>query len=308
VNAAPPRPAWNDEALRHLLDGVSCAVCGAQGLRDRRCPACGADYSRIGTELWDASQAAAAALQARQAVLERVPRLAPAPAPRVAAPTPQAAVVAGARTDRTAAAAGATVQSVLAVAGAGLVAVAAIVFTFFNPDLTDGMLRDAVIAVVTVGFLVGSRLLVRRGLRFSAEAVGALGMVFLGLDVDAFARLAPAPLDPWTFAAIGTLVAGAAMTGLAVRSGIRVWLLLSLAGLAFVPVMLGLGIGGELAIVAGWLGTGVAAFALGEATRSLARRFDGRLRTERVLLTVIAFGAVARVVTTVLGIERVSAG
>src|SRR5690606_13069915 len=145
-------------------------------------------------------QRAAHALRARQAVLARIPRIpARAPLPQRTAPaTPPAPLPLGPSGPS------ATVQSVLAVAGAGLVALAAIVFTFLNPDLTDTALRSVIVGVVTVAFLVGAVLLSRRALRFSAESVGALVMVFLGLDVQALSDLAPPGVSPWVFAPIGT--------------------------------------------------------------------------------------------------------
>ena len=130
-------------------------------------------------------------------------------------------------------------QSVLAVAGAGLFAVAAIVFTFFNPDLTDHVLRSAIVGVVTLVFLGGAWALARRELQFSAEAVGALGMVFVALDVYAISELAPPAVSPWVFTAIGTLVSAIVMIAVAALARIRSWLLLALVGLAFVPAMLG---------------------------------------------------------------------
>lgn len=296
-------PTWSDTAVRHLLDSTRCPVCGTRSLQARHCTHCAADFSGpVGGELWDASQAAAAALQARQAVLERVPRM---PVPTVAgtalAPAPPAPPRLSAPPRSSA-----TVQSVLAVAGAGLFAVAAIVFTFFNPDLTDRVVRSVIVAAVTVVFLVGARFLARRGLRFSAEAVGALGMVFLALDVYAFADLTPTGQSPWVFAAIGTVLAGAAMSTLAARFRIRVWLWLSFAALALVPAMLGLAAGTRLAAVVGCLGVGAAAFALFQATGSFAPRFGGRLRSERVMLTVLELVAVAAVVVSAPSIELVS--
>ena len=109
-------------------------------------------------------------------------------------------------------------QSVLAVAGAGLFAVAAIVFTFFNPDLKDHVLRSVIVGGVTLVFLGGAWALARRKLQFSAEAVGALGMVFVALDVYAVSELAQPPVSPWVFTAIGTLVSAIVMMPWSQRS------------------------------------------------------------------------------------------
>ncbi|WP_439593693.1 hypothetical protein [Microbacterium sp.] len=277
------RSRWSDAAIARLNDRLHCPWC-EQTLAGPRCTRCGADYSidGIGAQLWDASQAAVAALEARQAVLDRVsigPASVPAPAPSPAVP-PAKIVSAPPRSS-------ATVQSVLAVAGAGLVAVAAIVFTFFNPDLTDALVRGLLVGGVTLVFLVGARVLVRRGLQFSAEAVGALGLVFLGLDIQALTAIAPD--HPWTVAALSTLAVGAAMVWVAQRLRIRVWLWGSLVGLAFVPAMAGFAVDSR---VLGFAGTAAASFALLAATPALARRFGAALRAERGTLTAIQLIAV----------------
>ena len=154
--------AWSDTAIAELLDVVRCPVCAAGIVDAQRCPTCGADFSgTVGSDLWLASRNAADALRARQALLERVP-LTPVAAPvaSAAGASPGATevhgtarhsaddVYAGAHAGAGAARASATVQSVLAVAGAALVAVAAVVFTFFNPDLADPWPRAAIIATI----------------------------------------------------------------------------------------------------------------------------------------------------------------
>jgi hypothetical protein len=193
----------------------------------------------------------------------------------------------------------ATVQSVLAVAGAGLFAVAAIVFTFFNPDLTDHVLRSSIVGVVTLVFLGGAWLLARRGLQFSAEAVGALGMVFVALDIYALSELAGPGTSGWVFTAIGTLVSGVIMILVATTARIRSWLLISLVGLAWVPAMVGYaGIDAGLHVwpsVLGHLASGFAVLALLQVVRIVAPRFDGKLAADRVVLTVLQLLAVATV-------------
>lgn len=286
------RSRWSDAAVARLNDRLHCPWC-ENVLAGPRCARCGADYSvdGIGTELWEASQAAVAALEARQAVLDRV-TLGPAPVP---APAPAAAPV---EVVPAAPRSSATVQSVLAVAGAGLVAVAAIVFTFFNPDLTDSLVRGLLVAAVTLVFLVGARVLVRRGLQFSAEAVGALGLVFLGLDVQALTGIAPD--QPWTVAAVSTLVAGVAMVWVALRLRIRVWLWGSVVALSIVPAMAGFAAESR---VLGFAGTAFAAFAVLCATPMLARRFGAALGAERGSLTAIQLvaGFAALAAGTVFG-------
>src|SRR5690606_5441077 len=149
--------------------------------------------------------AAAAAIRARNEVLLRVPRLqspGSAPVPPVTpppGPTPQISP--------RPASSSATVQSVLAIAGAGLFAVAAVVFTFLNPDLSDRAVRCVIVGPVTLLFLRGSGWPARRGLQFSAEAVGGLALVFVGLDVSAFAQLGTTHSATWFFSAAATAVA-----------------------------------------------------------------------------------------------------
>lgn len=296
--------AWSDTAIRRLLDRTSCPICGVDALSDRGCANCGVQLrDDVATELWEASQAAAAALAARQAVLDRLPRPATSGATAASASRPAIKPAASPPEPAVAERSSATVQSVLAVAGAGLFAVSAIVFTFFNPDLTDRVLRSAIVGIITVLFLGGAWLLARRRLQFSAEAVGALGMVFVALDVYALTELAGPGLSRWTAAAIGTLVSGAVMAALSARAHIRSWLWVSLLGLTAVPAMLGYAGGTTLAAMLGHLGAAFAAFVLLEATVAAARMFDGRLRSERVMLAVLQLLATTLVIMQVWRIE-----
>lgn len=185
-------------------------------------------------------------------------------------------------------------QSVLAVAGAGLFAVAAIVFTFLNPDIGFAM-RTTVIAVVTAVFLATAWMLRRRGVQFSAEAIGALGMVFLALDVWAFSELAPAAVSGWAFAALGTAIAATAMLAVAWRARIRTWWWTALVGLALVPAFLGYAAGGW---GTAWGHLGVIGVALGaqQLVRVAVPRFGAELRTDRATLTVVQLVATAVVI------------
>jgi hypothetical protein len=312
--------AWSDTAIAELLDVVRCPVCAAGIVAERRCPACGADFAgAIGRDLWIASRNAADALRARQAVLEQVP-LSPIPASYpVTATADVGAAAAGAATGSGARAVAdadppaggpgpsATVQSVLAVAGAGLVAVAAVVFTFFNPDLADPLPRAAIVGGIAAAFLGGSALLARRGLRFSAEAIGALGVVFVALTVAAALPLLPPQVDGWVFAAVVTLVLGGALTALGPRAGIRAWLWSGLLALAFVPLMLALGAESALATTAGCLASAAAASALvASASRGVAG-FDRPLRAERIALTIAQFALAATALFTVWGTDAATA-
>ncbi|WP_349425928.1 hypothetical protein [Microbacterium sp. LWS13-1.2] len=323
--------AWSDTAIAELLDVVRCPVCAAGIVAEQRCPACGADFAgAVGRDLWLASRNAADALRARQALLAQVP-LSPVTAATgsfaaaraetppeadasTVAPIPVVGIDATAGVDATAGAprASATVQSVLAVAGAALVAVAAVVFTFFNPDLTDPWPRAAIVGAIAAAFLGGSAFLARRHLRFSAEAIGALGIVFLALTITAALPLLPRDANGWVFTALATLLTGGALAVLGPRAGIHAWLWTGLLALAFVPLLFGLGAGSALATTAGCLASAAAAGALvalvsriGSGARSSGLRRP--LTAERAALTVAQFGFAVAALSTVWGTDAATA-
>lgn len=298
--AAGLAPAWSEIAIARLLDSGSCPVCAAE-LESTACRSCGADLaSPEAAAVWTASMRAAAALEERSHLRLQIPRTRPAAAPAgsgdaahageprsggaAPAPVPSGAVASAPPRSDT------TLQSVLAVAGAGLFAIAAVVFTFFNPDLADGGVRGLVTLLVTVVFLGAARGLGRRSLRFSSETVGALGMVFVALDVYALTTLTPAGVSVWLFAAIGTLVAGGVMAALSVRLRLRSWAGPSVAGLALVPAMLGAA-GGASASSVGWLTTMACAMALVVLISRWGRIFTRSLTAEVAVLTLIQLGA-----------------
>lgn len=302
MTTAVRAPAWSETAIAQLLDVVRCPVCSGGIVADRRCPACGADFSgRIGRDLWEASQAAAEALRARQSLLARVP-LARAAVPTGALPAQSRPAPDDERAlPPPAPAASATVQSVLAVAGASLVAIAAVVFTFFNPDLTDALPRSLIVAAIAVLFLGGAALLAGRRLRFSAEAVGALGAVFLGLTAMSMTPLLPAAFDAWLFSGLVTLGSSAVLAALGLRCGIRSWLWLGLAALAFVPAQLAMAAGSPLATTAGCLASAAAASALVAATRRLEAAGEQPLTAEQVTLTVAQAGFMVAALWNAIG-------
>ncbi len=315
---APSIPVWSAVATTRLRDAHSCPVCGDSPLREPACRRCGADLtSPAARALWEASQRAAAALAEREHLRRTVPltatgrvarasrgtRTLAAPPAQHAPPTsddvtpgaasgdtprthpPSTEGPAASRRRET------TVQSVMAVAGAGLFAVAAVVFTFFNPDLSDRVVRSGVTLAATVVLLVGARALAARGLRSSAETVGGLGIVFVGLDVYALMQFAPAAVSPWVFAGIGTLIAGALMAALSVRLRIRAWLGPSVVGLSVAPAMLGIP-GGTGSSVAGWLTAMACGMALVHALRRMRPAFGRSLTPEAVALTVAQLVAI----------------
>lgn len=300
--ASVPSTTWGESVALQLLDSATCPVC-RWALVDGCCPRCRSDLrGAIGIEVWNASLAAAKAMRARDAVLGRVPVAAvdmsavsmrPASTPPVAAGGTQAPAggsspaaeppsrPSGASAPAPAATpqSSATLQSVLATAGAGLFAVAAIVFTYFNPDLADRALRSVIVGLITLLFLGGAWLLSRRGLRFSAEAVGGLGLVFAGLDVHAVAQLAAPEVDPWLTAAVVSAVAAIVMRGAGAQRGIRVWQWTAVVTLSLTPAMLGAAGATTLAGVLGAVGVAFAGAAIIEWLRPP--------RVERITLVAV---------------------
>lgn len=298
---------WTDDVARFLLDASSCPRCntrtwqGSPAMQGGVCARCGTDVTGDpGAEVWAASEAVVAAVRHRQALIDSLPMAGRAAAP--AATIPAAQVPVGAAPTLYPAPAPAaparprsavSLQSVLAVVGAGLLAVAAIVFTFFNPDLTDATTRTTIIAAVTAIFLGGAWLLHNRRLQFSAEAVGALGMVFVALDIWALSRVAPDGVSAWYFGAIGLGVAAGAILAVGAWMRMRTWLWTGLIGLAVVPAFIGYAVAEHAATGSGWaatwghVGVFLAAWALLELLRPISRRFESELRADRYSLTAL---------------------
>lgn len=144
-----------------------------------------------------------------------------------------------------------TLQSLLATTGAGLLAIAAIVFTFFNPDLADPVLRSAIVGLVTLVFLGAALILSRRMLRFSAEAVGGLGLIFVGLDIWAIAQPDSTASGEWLIAAGALFVSACILLLAGMLIGIRVWAYTALIGFAVAAAFLGYAGGSALTAAGG---------------------------------------------------------
>jgi len=298
--------AWTDDVARYLLNDRFCPRCGARLTTPDWCAACSADLSGAeAVSVRSASRDAVDALERRQQFIERIPTVVRAPAATVPPPPVGPPSVTADTTAMDAARSSVSVQSVLAVAGAALVAVAAIVFTFLNPDLTDFTTRSLIVGAITVAFLGSAWLLVRAKLQFSAEAVGALGMVFVVLDVWAFSSLAP-HLSAWVFAAMGTFAAAGVMVLIAWLARIRTWLWAGLFGLTIVPALFAYAADNPWITIIGHLAVGFAALAVHEAARALGPRFGSTLRADRVTATVVELSiAVVVLVSAVLLPHRV---
>jgi hypothetical protein len=294
--------AWSDAAATYLRGSTTCPRCERGPVGRDSCPYCGAILTGpVADELRSVSLEAADLLARRQEIIGRLTtKAAPAPPPvGIPAAAPSSAVLpppVGRPVPGAAPASRSQVslQSVLAVAGAVLVAVAIVVFRFFNVDV-DISVRRVVIAAVTVVFLGFAWLLARVRLTFSAEAVGALAMVFVALDVWAISEVVPDRVSPWTFAAIATLVASLLTLLIAVVVRLRTWLWLGLVGLVFVPAFFGYAVDGVWSATVGHLGAVAVAILGFELARRLAPRFASPLLADRVTMTLAAalFGAIA---------------
>jgi hypothetical protein len=315
---------WNEAAIEYLLDVRICPRCG-HTIAGGVCARCGLDLrGETGTRLWAATNDAVAAIRRRQQVIEgagSAVAVTGAAVTGVAVTTVPAAVPSSPRSDTASAPASASapthlddrgpgrasalapqrgpamapapsgaraewsVQSLLAIAGAGLVAVAAIVFAFFNPDLADPALRLAIIGPVTLLFGTGAVLTAKR-LRLTAESLAALSAVFLGLDVQFVAELAPDGAATWATAGIGLLAAGAVLLSLGAATGLRAWLLGGTAAMvAFAPVLAG---AAEDWSVTRWGLVAIGAVVVGihVLLDRIGVRRDARLRAERVIATI----------------------
>lgn len=314
--------AWSDAAAQYLRSSTSCPRCERGPIDADHCPHCGAILvGEVAAELHMVSAEAAELLTRRQEIIGRLDTkavLVPPPAGQSAAATPaavggipaggaqaggmpaggiQAGGIQGAAQPIAAASASrsqVSLQSVLAIAGAVLVAVAIVVFRFFNVDV-DISVRRFVIAAVTIVFLGFAWLLARVRLTFSAEAVGALAMVFVALDIWAISEIVPDGVSAWTFAAISTLVASLLTLLIAVLVRLRTWLWLGLLGLVFVPAFFGYADDGPWSVTVGHLGSVAVALLGFEVARRLTGRFDGPLLADRVTMCIAAafFGAIA---------------
>ncbi|NQX28412.1 hypothetical protein HQQ81_13780 [Microbacteriaceae bacterium VKM Ac-2854] len=325
---------WTQAAVDYLGDPEICPRCDDGPIDAGVCAACGVDLrGRPGIELWQTAQQAAQLLRRRQEQVDALPTAAyatpaptsaavpapivqtaqpapvaaPAPAdpPRVFAPPAPAWVSPPAARPATPTGSALSVQSVLAVAGAGLFAVAAIVFTFFNPDLTNFATRSLIVGGVTAVFLGGAWLLARLKLQFSAEAVGALGMVFVVLDIWALARTVPGEISGWAAVGAATLLCSAVMIAIAALARIRSWQWAGLLGVAVAPAFFGYAGGGLWWAIAGHLAVGFAAIALHGLVERMRGRFDAPLAADTATLRLLQLLAVVvasvQLSATVLG-------
>lgn len=299
--------SWNEQAARYLAGSTICPRCDRGPVGAESCPFCGAILvGPVADELRAVSAEAVEVLTRREEIIRRLGTKAAFAAPPTGAPAAAGAPAPAAVAPPTVAAprqsSQVSLQSVLAIAGAVLVAVAIIVFRFFNVDV-DITARRVVIGVVTLAFLGFAWLLARVRLTFSAEAVGALAMVFVALDIWAISELVPGDVSPWTFAGVATLVASLLTLLIAAVVRLRTWLWLGLLGLVLVPAFFGYAVAGAWSSTVGHLGAVAVALVAHEVAVRLAPRFDSPLRADRATLTGAAalFGVIAIVGLVNLG-------
>ncbi|MDH6181103.1 hypothetical protein M2152_001285 [Microbacteriaceae bacterium SG_E_30_P1] len=313
---------WVDPVIRKLRNRNLCPRCGG-GLAGPVCGSCGADLQGpLAWSILQASEDAAVALEARQALVQRLTEASPAtgatavvtataPSTPVAVQsTPAAAAPA---TKPATASSGVSLQSILAVVGAGLVAIAAIVFTFFNPDLDSFEIRTAIVAGFTLLFFGAAWLLARARLRFSAEAVGSLGTVFVALDVWAVTE----PVDDLStkllVAAGAVAVASALLLSFGALVVLRSPVWIGTVTATLVPLLIGSSIGTSAGsmwgVPFGLVGAAAVPLLAYLVHPALARRFGSTLRadaTTGLVLQLFAIGAVLVLLLAndTMGVER----
>lgn len=106
-------------------------------------------------------------------------------------------------------------QNVLLILGAVLLAVAALAFTLVSWGSMGIAGRSAALAVVTVAALGAPALLLRRGLRSTAESVAAVGLLLTVLDAYAVYAVAAPDSDAAAYAAGAAAVLAALWAGYA---------------------------------------------------------------------------------------------
>jgi hypothetical protein len=301
----PPRPdesvsaRWTSSAIAYLQQEARCPRCISGLIVDSICQTCFADLrGKPGERMRHASAAAVIALGERQQVIAALPEWHPAPSAHLGPQTSEHLSSSPAELDRIPGPSPeahrdapydsqVSVQSVLAVTGAGLLAVAAIVFTFLNPDFTDVGARTAIVAGVAALFLAGGWLLAGRSLRFSAETIGALGVLFVGLDGWAIASTMPDSAPSRLIGALVTLILSSAAVVAATRVRMRTWLWCGLVGIGITPAIAAGAWPSPWTVVIGALACSFVSLAVLRLIRGLEKRFVSPLLADRTTATVL---------------------
>ena len=120
-------------------------------------------------------------------------------------------------------------------------------------------------------------------------------MVFLALNVWAFADSAPQGVSGWVFAGIGTIMVAAVMVAVGALVRLRVWVWMSVVGLVFGTAFFGWASGNWWGATIGNLAAGFVAVGAHELLDRLSPRFESPLRADHTAMTVLQFLATAAV-------------
>lgn len=193
----------------------------------------------------------------------------------------------------------------LLIAGVSLVGIAAVFFLVFAWFVWGIAVRALIIGAITLASILSASLLRRRSLTATAEGIGALGIVLLGLDawaVRANDFFGTGAVEAATYAGVSALVVGAVCRVWARFSGLRGP---DLAAAVALPTGVGLLIGGMLALppaeaaVAGLLGASVGGLLHALPAPVSSARSGRAAWPERVTLAVIGVASLlAAAVTT----------
>ncbi|MGW0859353.1 SCO7613 C-terminal domain-containing membrane protein [Streptomyces sp. NPDC002690] len=143
-------------------------------------------------------------------------------------------------------------QNVLLTLGGLLLAVAAVAFTLFSWGAMGIGGRSAVLATVTAAALAAPVVLRRRGLRATAEALGAFGLVLTLLDAYALHAVALPGTDGTAFAAAASAALAALWAGYGLTPGRPVLPLPSAVVAGQLPLVLACSATGAPALTFGW--------------------------------------------------------
>ncbi|MFE9849981.1 SCO7613 C-terminal domain-containing membrane protein [Streptomyces sp. NPDC005576] len=192
-------------------------------------------------------------------------------------------------------------QNVLLALGGLLLAVAAIAFTLFSWGAMGIGGRSAVLATVTGAALAAPVLLRRSGLRATAEALGAFGLVLTLLDAYALHAVALPGTDGTAFAAVASAALAALWAAYGLTPGRPVLPVPAAVVAGQLPLVLGCSAAGAPALVFGWALLVTAVLDSVIAVRALRSGRTGVRVTALVCLAVTGSGALLLALARSLG-------
>jgi len=285
------------------LTAQVCPACFAPRVAPT-CPRCGLDLAHpLVAELTAESQGVAQGLERRLELIGRIrfeSSAAAAPAPTVApqqapqlrlAPAPTTASVQDPVRDAPPKR-HLGVQVVLLIVGVSLLSVGAIFFLVYA-FITFGLVwRSVIIGSVTVAAFLGATLLRRRRLGATAEAIAALAVVLVYLDVFAIRAndlVGAQSADGLSYWGAATLLAAAGFAGWHRLSGLRLPSVVAAATFAPALALLAAGVSAGLDDAVRLFGAALV-LALGTLVHPLVR---GRVAERRILLGLAVLGLAA---------------